>query len=70
MATPELFQKAVETSLARAKEWEEVNINDRISTLLKAADLASGKYRQDLNAATMLGQGTTFVKENIIILTL
>lgn len=61
MATPELFQKAIETSLARAKEWETVDINDRISALLKAADLASGKYRQDLNAATMLGQGKKFI---------
>ena len=57
MATPELSEQAIQVSLARAREWENVDINDRISTLLKAADLAGGKYRQDLNAATMLGQG-------------
>lgn len=60
LATPELSRKAVEVSLARAREWEKVDINDRISALLKAADLASGKYRQDLNATTMLGQGAEF----------
>lgn len=65
MATPELFKKAIETSLVRAREWEAVDINDRISALLKAADLASGKYRQDLNAATMLGQGKTVIQAEI-----
>ena len=31
--------------------------NDRAAIFLKAADLASGKYRYKLMAATMLGQG-------------
>ena len=66
MATPELSQKAIQASLARAREWENVDINDRISALLKAADLASGKYRQDLNAATMLGQGSYTYSDPII----
>lgn len=56
-STPELAKKAVQVSLERSREWEATDINYRIGTLLKAADLASGKYRQDLNAATMLGQG-------------
>ena len=33
--------------------------NDRAAIFLKAADLASGKYRYKLVAATMLGQGKT-----------
>ena len=31
--------------------------NDRAAIFLKAADLVSGKYRYQLMAATMLGQG-------------
>ena len=31
--------------------------NDRAAIFLKAADLISGKYREDLLAATILGQG-------------
>lgn len=31
--------------------------NDRAAIFLKAADLASGKYRYKLVSATMLGQG-------------
>lgn len=57
LANAELSEKAIQSSLAKSREWENVDINDRISALLKAADLVSGKYRQDLNAATMLGQG-------------
>lgn len=65
MATPELFQKAIDVSLERAKEWEATDINVRIQAMLRAADLISGKYRQDLNAATMLGQGKTVVQAEI-----
>lgn len=57
LATPELAKQSIEVSLARSREWENVDINYRIQALLKAADLVSGKYRFDLNAATMLGQG-------------
>jgi hypothetical protein len=34
-----------------------MNVTEKITVFLRAADLVSGKYRQDLNAATMLGQG-------------
>lgn len=56
-ATPKLAQEAIKESLAKNIDWQNTNINHRIECLLKAADLASGKYRQDLNAATILGQG-------------
>ena len=65
LATPELAKEAINVSLQKSREWEDVDINQRIQSLLKAADLVSGKYRQDLNAATMLGQGwfdlTTYI---------
>ena len=62
MATKELSEQAIQASLTRAREWENVDINDRVNALLKAADLVSGKYRQDLNAATMLGQGQSVIE--------
>jgi len=37
--------------------WENLPWNDRAAIFLKAADLVSGKYRYELIAATMLGQG-------------
>ncbi|KAF7492750.1 Delta-1-pyrroline-5-carboxylate dehydrogenase [Sarcoptes scabiei] len=65
LATPELAREAIKTSLAKSKEWKNTDINYRIRCLLKAADLASGKYRQDLNATTMLGQGKTIAQAEI-----
>lgn len=38
---------------------------ERADILLHAADLAAGKYRMLLNAATMLGQGKTIVQAEI-----
>ncbi|KAI7046239.1 Delta-1-pyrroline-5-carboxylate dehydrogenase, partial [Hortaea werneckii] len=37
--------------------WESLPFADRAAVFLKAADLVSGKYRYDIMAATMLGQG-------------
>lgn len=37
--------------------WENLPWNDRAAIFLKAADLVSGKYRYELMAATMFGQG-------------
>ncbi|KAG6919770.1 hypothetical protein DXG01_001609 [Tephrocybe rancida] len=48
---------AIEGSLSTKAEWESMPWNDRAAIFLKAADLASGKYRYKLLAATILGQG-------------
>ncbi|KAG6836153.1 hypothetical protein H0H93_010882 [Arthromyces matolae] len=48
---------AIEGALAAKAEWESLPWNDRAAIFLKAADLASGKYRFRLMAATILGQG-------------
>jgi 1-pyrroline-5-carboxylate dehydrogenase len=37
--------------------WENVPLVDRCAVFLKAADLLSTKYRYQVMAATMLGQG-------------
>jgi 1-pyrroline-5-carboxylate dehydrogenase len=56
-ATPEILNKAIESSVKAQKAWEEIPWADKAAIFLKAADLVGGKYRYDLMAATMLGQG-------------
>lgn len=50
-------QRAIDDAVKAQKEWEEMAWNDRAAIFLKAADLISGKYREEILAATMLGQG-------------
>lgn len=56
-ATTEDVKAAIEASkLAKAK-WAAMPWTDRAAVFLKAADLISTKYRFDMLATTMLGQG-------------
>ncbi|KAL1755054.1 Aldehyde/histidinol dehydrogenase [Schizophyllum commune] len=48
---------AIEGALKAKAEWETMPWPDRAAIFLKAADLVSGKYRNKILAATMLGQG-------------
>lgn len=48
---------AIEAALAAKPAWETMPFADRAAIFLKAADLISGKYRYEIMAATMLGQG-------------
>lgn len=64
-ATPEIITKAIEVSQKRKQEWERVPLKERIRLFLAAADLVSGKYRYELNAATMLGQSKTIIQAEI-----
>ncbi|EGO02285.1 hypothetical protein SERLA73DRAFT_178145 [Serpula lacrymans var. lacrymans S7.3] len=48
---------AIDGALAAKAEWEGMPWNDRAAIFLRAAELVSGKYRYQLMAATMLGQG-------------
>ena len=43
--------------MAAKPEWESLPFADRAAVFLKAADLVAGKYRYEIMAATMLGQG-------------
>lgn len=56
-ATPETVEKAIDGALAIKEQWEDLPWADKASIFLKAADLVAGKYRFDIMAATMLGQG-------------
>lgn len=55
----ETLQKAVEAAEAGKKVWGALSFEDRAAVFLRAADLISTKYRYELLAATMLGQGKT-----------
>ncbi|ROV90893.1 hypothetical protein VSDG_08006 [Cytospora chrysosperma] len=56
-AGPEHVTKAIASALAAKEAWASLPFADRAAVFLKAADLISGKYRYDIMAATMLGQG-------------
>ncbi|KAL8854585.1 MAG: hypothetical protein Q9221_000620 [Calogaya cf. arnoldii] len=49
--------KAIDAALAAKPAWEAMPFADRAAVFLKAADLISGKYRYEIMAATMAGQG-------------
>jgi 1-pyrroline-5-carboxylate dehydrogenase len=57
MASPEHVSAAITSALSAKQRWESLPFADRAAIFLKAADLVSGKYRYQLMAATMLGQG-------------
>ena len=59
LATPEVIERAIESSIKAQAEWAALPWQDRAAVLLKAADLLAGPWRDRLNAATMLGQGKT-----------
>ena len=50
-------KEAIEGALAAKEAWANLPFSDRCAVFLKAADLLSTKYRYDVMAATMLGQG-------------
>ncbi|KAF2716131.1 delta 1-pyrroline-5-carboxylate dehydrogenase-like protein [Polychaeton citri CBS 116435] len=49
--------EAIERALEAKVEWENTPFEERAAVFLKAAQLVSTKYRYDIMAATMLGQG-------------
>ncbi|KAK3902216.1 Aldehyde/histidinol dehydrogenase [Staphylotrichum tortipilum] len=57
LASPDHVRAAIDAALAAKADWESLPFADRAAIFLKAADLISTKYRYDLMAATMLGQG-------------
>lgn len=56
-ASPSDVSDAISSALATKPSWESLPFSDRAAIFLKAADLISTKYRYDIMAATMLGQG-------------
>ena len=58
-ADAQLAIKAVDAAEKTKKQWGEMPWESRAVVLLKAAELLAGKYRQTLNAATMLNTSKT-----------
>ncbi|KAI0889428.1 delta-1-pyrroline-5-carboxylate dehydrogenase 1 [Annulohypoxylon maeteangense] len=57
LAGPSDVNTAIKTALAAKPAWENLPFADRAAVFLKAADLISTKYRYELMATTILGQG-------------
>ncbi|KFG87824.1 delta 1-pyrroline-5-carboxylate dehydrogenase [Metarhizium anisopliae] len=56
-ATPADVNRAIEAALAAKPAWEALPFSDRAAVFLKAADLIANKYRYEIMASTVLGQG-------------
>ncbi|KAH9903935.1 delta-1-pyrroline-5-carboxylate dehydrogenase 1 [Xylariomycetidae sp. FL2044] len=57
LASPSDVSNAIDAALAAKPAWESLPFADRAAVFLKAADLISTKYRYEIMAATMIGQG-------------
>lgn len=64
-ADEKTINKAIKVSVETQKKWDKTPIEHRVKIWEKAADLMAGKYRQELNAATMLGQAKTVIQAEI-----
>ncbi|CAI6096089.1 unnamed protein product [Clonostachys chloroleuca] len=56
-AGPREVRQAIDSALAARNDWSSLPFSNRATIFLKAADLISKKYRYDVMAATILGQG-------------
>ncbi len=65
VADHEITTKAIEAALAAQHDWARTPWWERAAILLRAGDLATGKYRDELVAATMVGQSKTFHQSEI-----
>jgi 1-pyrroline-5-carboxylate dehydrogenase len=52
-------QRAIDAALGAHAEWASWTLEQRAGVFLKAADLLSGPWRDEINASTMLGQSKT-----------
>ncbi|EEB10562.1 delta-1-pyrroline-5-carboxylate dehydrogenase, putative [Pediculus humanus corporis] len=65
-ADKEMIEKAIQTAVCAQKEWESnTTLEERIKIWNNAAHMMATCYRQDLNAATMLGQSKTVIQAEI-----
>ncbi|SCU86954.1 LAMI_0D04192g1_1 [Lachancea mirantina] len=69
MATEKDVLSAIQASKQAKQNWLKLPFYDRAAVFLKAADLISTKYRYDMLAATMLGQGKNVFQAEIDCIT-
>jgi len=58
-------EKAIDAALEAGRIWGKMDWTDRAAVFLKAADLIAGPYRDEINAATMLGQSKNVYQAEI-----
>jgi 1-pyrroline-5-carboxylate dehydrogenase len=58
-------ESAIAASKRAQKEWASWTFEERAAVILRAADLLCGKYRAEINAATMIGQSKTVFQSEI-----
>ncbi|AGO09920.1 AaceriAAL071Cp [[Ashbya] aceris (nom. inval.)] len=68
-ASKEDVRAAVKAAQDAKQKWFETPFYDRAAVFLKAADLVATKYRYDMLAATMLGQGKNVYQAEIDCIT-
>lgn len=65
MAGEAEIEMAVQAAMAAKQEWEALRWEERAAIFLKAAELLAGKYRYQMNAASMLTTGKTAFQAEI-----
>lgn len=56
---------AIDAALSAKEKWESITWENRAAIFLKAAELIAGPYRDQINAATMLGQSKNVYQAEI-----
>lgn len=64
-ATKEHVTMAIDAAMAAKEEWANMPWQDRAAIFLRAADLISGPYRAEMNAATMIAQSKNVFQAEI-----
>ncbi|MEI6748869.1 MAG: L-glutamate gamma-semialdehyde dehydrogenase [Bacteroidales bacterium] len=64
-ASAKEVKMAIESALKAHQEWESFPWVERLSVIIKVAELISKKYRNRLNASTMLGQSKSAYQAEI-----
>src|SRR5699024_10966999 len=64
-ATESTVNKAIDAALSVQESWARTPWWERVSIFLRAAELAGGKYADELVATTMVGQSKTFHQAEI-----
>jgi 1-pyrroline-5-carboxylate dehydrogenase len=65
LADEAVTTQAITSCLAAQHDWSRTPWWERAAIMLRAGDLAAGKYRDELVAATMVGQSKTFHQAEI-----
>jgi 1-pyrroline-5-carboxylate dehydrogenase len=58
-ANEKILKEAIEVSMNAKSRWEALPFEDRAAIFLSTADLMANKYRYEILASTILGQGKT-----------